>query len=83
MRTVTAEEAVRDWRTVATTAEREPLRVTGEGLPEVVVLSHARHESYRRATAEKLLTIADEIGAEAERRGLTPEKLDQILADKS
>jgi len=83
MRTVSDEEIRRRWSELRAEAERTGIRVHAEGEPDLVVLPSEEYERYRKLVAEKLIDMTDRIGAEALRRGLTEEMLDELLADES
>ena len=51
--------------------------------PDVVIVSEAEYLQFRRYAGERLQAVMDRIGAKAEQRGMTEEKLDVMLADES
>ena len=83
MRTVSQDDLARNWRNVASEAERAPVRVHVDGLPDMVILSEAEFEKFRRHIGDRLIETMDRLGAEAKRKGLTEAKLDELLADES
>ena len=83
MRTVTTADVASDWRKVVTQTEHAPVRVHGEGVPDVVILSEAEYERFRRYAGVRLKEVMDRMGAAAEANGLTEEHLQDLLADES
>lgn len=83
MRTVSPAEATSDWRKLIEAAQQHPVRISGDGDPEVVVMSATAYERFRRLIGERLLDAMDRMGAKAQAAGLTEEKLDELLADES
>jgi PHD/YefM family antitoxin component YafN of YafNO toxin-antitoxin module len=83
MRTVSAQDVTTDWPRVATQAEMAPVRVHGEGVPDVVILSEADYDRFRRYAGERLKEVMDRMGAGASSNGLTEEGLEKLLSDES
>ncbi|MGH6814369.1 MAG: hypothetical protein ACREC6_01555 [Hyphomicrobiaceae bacterium] len=83
MRTVTIDDVNKDWRKVIAEAEHAPLRVRAHDLPSVVILSEIDFERLRGYIGERLLETMDRMAATAKQRGLTEQKLDELLADES
>jgi PHD/YefM family antitoxin component YafN of YafNO toxin-antitoxin module len=83
MRTLTAKELDTDVTRLAAEAAREPVAVISDAQERLVVMSEER---YRRLTGEAwsdLFAAMDRLGREAQARGLTEEKLEELLADES
>ena len=83
MRTVSQDDLARNWRNVASEAERAPVRAHVDGLPDMVILSEAEFEKFRRHIGDRLIEAMDRLGTEAKQKGLTEAKLDELLADES
>ncbi len=81
MRTVASSELPGDWRKLAEEAQREPLHISGDGGPDVVVLSRAQYERMRGAARERLKASLVRMHEEVARSNLTPEELETLLAD--
>jgi prevent-host-death family protein len=62
-------------------AQREPVVIRRENRDVAVVLSIADYKRLRAANVEALLRLQDEISAKAAARGLTEERLNELLAD--
>ena len=60
MRTVSQDDLARNWRNVASEAERAPVRVHVDGLPDMVILSEAEFEKFRRHIGERLIRLGSE-----------------------
>ena len=80
MQTLSADEATNDWHKLTEAAQRQPVRVQADGEPEVVVMSDAEYDGFRRLIGERLLATMDRMGATAKAAGLTEDKLDELLA---
>lgn len=83
MKTFTALEAKNRFGQVMEAAQREPVTVTRQGRPSVVIVSAEEYERRQSRAWRNLLAIMDETGRYAAEQGLTEEKLDQLLADES
>lgn len=82
MRTITAYEAKNRFGQLLEAAQREPVAVTKQGRPVSVVLSVEDYERMRGHTNNRLLRAMERLSKTAAQRGLTREKLDQLLADE-
>ncbi|MBS0457816.1 MAG: type II toxin-antitoxin system Phd/YefM family antitoxin [Proteobacteria bacterium] len=80
MRTVTASQAKQGFAEVLDAAAREPVVIRRHNRDVAVVISMHDYERLHRLNVEEFLRVADEIGREAVRRGLTEEKLAALLA---
>lgn len=76
--TVSAREAKNRFGMLKRAVRRAPITVTNQGEPELIVMSP---EEYRKLNQYRVLMLADELSAEAKKRGLTPKKLQKILKD--
>jgi len=83
MLTMTANEAKTHFGQLLDKAQRQPVQVTRHDRVVGVMIGADDYEAMRRFYAERLIKSMDAIGEEAERNGLTPEILEQLLADES
>lgn len=83
MRTITLDRARDDLVKVAEEAARAPVRIEDAGGHNVVVMSDELYGRLHRILVQQLKESMDRIGEEAAARGLTEEKLDELLADES
>lgn len=83
MQTFTANEAKTHFGKFLDSVQREPVRVTRHDRVVGVMVSAEDYEAMRRFYADRLLKTMDETAEAAERAGLTPEKLAELLADES
>ena len=83
MQTYTANEAKTRLGEFLDRVQREPVRVMRHDRVVGVMVSAEDYEAMRRFYADRLLKTMDETAVAAERAGLTPEKLDALLADES
>ncbi len=83
MKTFTALEAKNRFGQVIDAAQREPVTVTRQGRPSVVIVSAEEYERRQGRAWRNLLAVMEETGRYAAKQGLTEETLDQLLADES
>jgi prevent-host-death family protein len=83
MLTYTANEAKTRFGEFIDRAQREPVRVMRHDRVVGVMVSAEDYEAMRAYYADRLLKTMDETAMAAEKAGLTPEKLEQLLADES
>ena len=65
------------------TAQRQPVTVTKQGRPTVVVMSIHDFDRYRHQAGERLLGVMERIQSKAADAGLTESKLEELLANDS
>lgn len=83
MQTYTANEAKTRFGEFLDRAQREPVRVMRHDRVVGVMVSAQDYEAMRAFYANRLQHTFDEAAEAAKRAGLTPEKLDALLADES
>ncbi|MFZ4535447.1 type II toxin-antitoxin system Phd/YefM family antitoxin [Propionivibrio sp.] len=83
MQTYTANEAKTHFGEFIDRAQREPVRVMRHDRVVGVMVSAQDYEAMRAYYADRLVKTMDETADAAERAGLTPEKLADLLADES
>jgi prevent-host-death family protein len=83
MKIMTAIEAKNRFGQLIDAAQRQPVTVTKQGRPSVVVMSMEDYQRRKKYAWKNLLNVMQETGNDAVRQGLTPEKLEQLLADES
>jgi len=83
MQTYTANEAKTRFGEFLDRVQREPVRVMRHDRVVGVMVSAEDYAAMRAFYADRLLKTMDETAAAAERAGLTPEKLAELLADES
>jgi prevent-host-death family protein len=83
MRSIPASDAKNRFGQLVEAAQREPVEVTRQGRPSIVILSAADYARRRRRGWKNLLKVAEETGQYAKARGLTEDKLAELLADES
>jgi prevent-host-death family protein len=83
MQTFTANEAKTRFGEFLDRAQREPVRVMRHDRVVGVMVSAEDYEAMRAFYADRLRKTMDETAQMAEQAGLTPEILDQLLADES
>lgn len=83
MKTFTALEAKNRFGQLIDAAQREPVTVTRQGRPSVVILSAEEYQRRQTRAWRNLLAVMEETGRYAVEQGLTEEAIDQLLADES
>ena len=83
MLTYTANEAKTRFGEFLDRVQREPVRVMRHDRVVGVMVSAEDYEAMRAYYADRLLKTMNETALAAEKAGLTPEKLEQLLADES
>ena len=83
MQTLTANQAKTHFGEFIDKAQREPVKVTRRGRTVGIMVSEEEYESMRQFYANRLLHSIDKSATEANSKGLTEEKLAQLLADES
>ena len=83
MHVFTANEAKTHFGEFIDKAQREPVKVTRRGRTVGILVSEEEYESMRNYYANRLLHTLDETANEAQKKGLTEEKLAELLADES
>jgi prevent-host-death family protein len=83
MQTVTANEAKTRFGELLDRAQREPVQITRHNRVVGVMVSAEDYEAMRTFYADRLRLTMDATAGAAEQAGLTPEILDQLLADES
>ena len=81
MRYVSATDAKQAFAEVLDAAQREPVTIRRQKRDVAVVLSVAEYEKLTRLNVEEFQRFCDQVGERAAARGLTEEKLADLLAD--
>ena len=81
MQTFSATDAKQAFALLLEAAAREPVMIQKQRRDVAVVMSVADYRRLTRANIEEFQRFCDRVGAEAERRGLTEQKLSELLAD--
>jgi prevent-host-death family protein len=83
MRYVSATEAKQTLAAVLDAAQREPVVIRRQQREVAVVLSMQEYQRLTALNIEEFQRFCDRIGEQAEARGLTEDKLAEILASES
>jgi prevent-host-death family protein len=83
MKTITALEAKTRFGEVLETAQRQPVSITRNGRPSVVMISAESYQRRQRMARERLRQSLQRAGEHAASRGMTDDVLGQLLADES
>ena len=83
MRTISSLDAKNRFGQRLEAARRAPVTVTKKGRPAAVVLSIEDYERMRGAAWQRLFDTMTKAREEAAGRGLTDERLDELLVDES
>jgi prevent-host-death family protein len=83
MKSITALEAKTRFGEVLEAAQREPVSITRNGRPSVVIVSAASYERRQRLARERLLAAMQRAGSHAVAQGMNEDVLNQLLADES
>jgi prevent-host-death family protein len=83
MQTFTANEAKNRFGELLDIVQREPVRVTRRDRVVGVMVSIEDYEAMRAFYADRLRKTMDETADAAEQAGMTPEILEQLLADEN
>ena len=83
MKRITALEAKTRFGEVLDAAQRQPVSITRNGRPSVVVLSAESYARRQTMAAERMREAMQPAGDFAAARGMNEETLDQLLADES
>jgi prevent-host-death family protein len=80
MITYSATEAKQNFAAMLDAAAREPVVIRRRDRDVAMVISPEQYRKLHRLNVEEVLRLADDIGAEAEKNGMTDEILARILA---
>ena len=83
MLTMTANEAKTHFGQLLDKAQRQPVQVTRHDRVVGVMISAEDYEAMRRFYADRLIASRDTRAARAAAKGLTEERLAELLADES
>jgi prevent-host-death family protein len=83
MQTFTANEAKNRFGELLDIVQRKPVRVTSRDRVVGVMVSIEDYEAMRAFYADRLRKTMDETADAAEQAGMTPEILEQLLADEN
>jgi prevent-host-death family protein len=81
MKTVAATEAKNRLGAILDAAQREPIVIRRQDRDIAVVMSMADYDRMRSANARAFLDLRNEIADEAQKAGLTDERLRELLID--
>jgi prevent-host-death family protein len=81
MRYVSATDAKQAFAEVLDAAQREPVTIRRQKRDVAVILSVAEYEKLTRLNVEEFQRFCDQVGERAAARGLTEERLANLLAD--
>ena len=82
MKSVTALEAKNRFGEVLEAAQRQPVSITRNGRPSVVVISAESYARRQRMARERLRLAMRQAGEYATAQGMSEEVLDQLLSDE-
>lgn len=83
MKTISALDAKNRFGELIEAAQRQPVAVTRNGRPSVIVLSADSYARRQRMARERLQQAMERASAYAKAQGLTEETLAELLADES
>ena len=83
MQVFTANKAKTHFGEFIDKAQREPVKVTRRGRTVGIMISEDEYESMKHFYANRLLHSLDDAGKEAEEKGLTEEKRQELFVDES
>lgn len=83
MKRITALEAKTRFGEVLDAAQRQPVSITRNGRPSVVVISAESYARRQKIAAERMRQAMQRAGDFAAAQGMNEETLDQLLADES
>ncbi len=83
MKSVTALEAKNRFGEVLEAAQRQPISITRNGRPLVVMISAGSYARRQRVARERLQRAMQRAGEHAAAQGMNEGVLDQLLADES
>lgn len=83
MKIVTSLEAKNRFGEVMEAAQRQPVSITRNGRPSVVVISAESYARRQRMARERLRQAMQRSGEHAATQGMNDDVLDQLLADES
>jgi prevent-host-death family protein len=83
MKRITALEAKTRFGEVLDAAQRQPVSITRNGRPSVVVISAESYARRQKMAAERMREAMQRAGDFAAAHGMTEQTLDQLLADES
>ena len=81
MRYVSATDAKQRLSALLDAAQREPVTIQRQKRDVAVILSAREYERLRAANIDEFERFCDQIGERAKARGLTEDKLAELLAD--
>lgn len=81
MESFSATEAKQRFSAVLDAAQRRPVVIRKQQRDVAVVMSYQEYEKLRRLNINEFQRFCDEIGKRAAARGMTEEKLNELLGD--
>lgn len=81
MQYISATEAKQKLATMLDAVQAEPVMIRRQNRDAAVVISPKEYERLRKLNIEEFQSFSDRVSKKAEQKGLTEEKLDQLLND--
>lgn len=83
MRTMTADDARRDWLKLASEAKQAPVRVLDETGTGLIVLSEGEFKRMRGESRDRLKQALARMHREVEESGLEEKEIEALMADEA
>jgi len=81
MQTISATEAKQAFGSVIDKAQREPIMIRKQNRDVTVIMSIADYQRITRTNIQEFQQFRENIGNKAQERGLTEEKLNELLSN--
>ncbi|MFN9465842.1 MAG: type II toxin-antitoxin system Phd/YefM family antitoxin [Pseudanabaena sp.] len=81
MQVVSATESKQSFGAVIDKAQREPVMIRKQNRDVAVIMSIEDYQRITRINIQEFQQFRDNIGKKAQKRGLTEEKLNELLSD--
>ena len=81
MRTITADDAVKDFESLVKEAAQRPVKVTTNGDSHLIIMSEAEFARFTGASRRQLKDALDRVHREVAASGLSEDEIEKLLAE--